>query len=149
MNLTNWSPLRDLDDFFADYRDMFGRSLSPQGKAEISSADFRWRPVADISENSDEYLVKAQLPEVKREDVSVTIDEGMLKIEGERKLEKTSADEKQHRVESFYGSFFRAFALPENVDQSKIRAECEDGVLRVHLPKIADRKAASRKISIK
>jgi len=149
MNLINWSPVRDLDDFFADYRNLFGRSLSPTGKPELSSAEFQWRPAADIAENKDEYIVKAQLPEVKREDVSVTIEDGMLKIEGERKYEKKSEDEKQHRTESFYGSFFRAFSLPDNVDEAKIRAESKDGVLTVHLPKTVEQKNEARKISVK
>lgn len=149
MNLVNWSPARNLDDFYSDYRNLFGRAVAPTGMPEIANSEFDWRPVADIIESKNEYLVKVELPEVKREDVSITIDDGILKIEGERKFEKSADDEKQRRTESFHGSFFRAFSLPDNVNEEKIRAESKDGVLSVHLPKTAEKEREARTISIK
>lgn len=149
MNLINWSPLREMDDFFSDYRNMFGRATARDGIPQLKDSDIHWRPVANISETDDEYLVKAELPEVRTEDVSVTIENGVLKLEGTRNYEQESKDETQHRTESFYGSFFRAFTLPDNVDEDNIRAACKDGILKVHLPKSNERKAEARKIAVK
>ncbi|HZW60229.1 MAG TPA: Hsp20/alpha crystallin family protein [Woeseiaceae bacterium] len=149
MNLTRWAPLRDMDDFFADYRSLFNRPAAAGNLPQMTDSELRWRPVADISENDKEFVVKAELPEVRREDVSVTVEDGVLKIEGTRKYEKESKDEKQHRTESFYGSFFRAFSLPDNVDDRAIRAECKDGILKVHLPKTENRQSGAKKIDVK
>lgn len=94
-----------------------------------------WRPSADVIETKDEYLVKCELPEVKREDVKLDLAGGMLTIRGERKFEVDEKKDKVHRVESFYGSFVRTFELPDDVDPAKVRADMHDGVLCVHLPK--------------
>jgi HSP20 family protein len=94
-----------------------------------------WSPSADISETDKEYLVRAELPAVRKEDVKVTLHGGMLTIEGERKQEKQGKAERFHSVESFYGSFSRSFSLPDNVDSANIKCESTDGVLTVHIPK--------------
>jgi HSP20 family protein len=96
-----------------------------------------WRPMTDIIETKDEYLVKCILPEVRKEDVKVDVIDGMLRIRGERKLEVDEKKDTVHRVETFYGEFVRSFELPENVDTRKIRADVAEGVLKVHLPKMA------------
>ena len=93
------------------------------------------RPSAEISETDKEFLIRAELPAVKKEDVKDTIDGGIITIQGERKQEKEAKDEKVHRIESFYGSFTRSFGLPENVNAEAIRCESKDGVLTVHVPK--------------
>lgn len=146
MNLIKWGPLREFDDMFTDYRSMLSRFGQPG--SEVVGSDLRWRPVADISETKKEYLVKVELPEVERKDVNVSVDDGMLKIEGKREWKKTTEDEKQHRMESFYGSFERSFALPDNVKEEGIKAESKDGVLTVHLPKDDKRKTEARKIAV-
>lgn len=97
-------------------------------------------PAADISETDAEYVTKAALPEVKKEDVKVTFEQGVVTISGERRQEKKQKDENGIRVESFYGSFSRSFALPDNVDPKAIGAESKDGVLRVRIPKTAPSK---------
>jgi HSP20 family protein len=96
---------------------------------------FAWAPTFDVSETDSEYLVRADLPAVKKEDVSVTIDNDMLTIAGERKFDKEEKSEKVHRRESFRGMFSRSLSLPENVDANGVRAESKDGVLTVHVPK--------------
>jgi HSP20 family protein len=134
MTLVNWSPFREFDDLFTRYNRLSGgRQLPGETKREAAVAD--WRPAADISETGKEYLIKAELPAVKKEDVDVTVHDGVITIKGERRIEKSDADEKQHRVESFYGSFSRSFSLPADVDESGISAESKDGVLQVRLPK--------------
>ena len=80
-------------------------------------------------------MIKAELPEVRKEDVSITVQDGVLTLAGERKQEKVEEQEKVHRVERFYGSFARRFALPENADEQGIRAESRDGVIVIHIPK--------------
>ena len=94
-----------------------------------------WAPLVDISEDDKEYLIKAELPEVKKEDVKVTAEEGTLTIMGERKFEKEEKGKKYHRVERAYGSFVRNFSIPDDVSPDKITAEFKDGVLTVHLGK--------------
>jgi HSP20 family protein len=108
--------------------------------AENGGLTVEWAPTADISETDKEYLIRAELPAVKKEDVRVTIERGMLTIEGERKHQSEEKSEKLHRIESFYGTFSRSFSLPENVNADAIRCESKDGVLTVHIPKIEKEK---------
>ncbi len=97
----------------------------------------QWSPAVDISEDSKEFLVKAELPELKKEEIKVSVENGELSISGERKLEKEEKDKdkRYHRIERSYGSFIRSFTLPDNVSADKVSAEFKDGVLLVHLPK--------------
>ena len=108
-----------------------------------------WRPVADISESKKEYLIKAELPEVDRDDIKVSVDGGRVTIHGERKMEQEEEDTTRHRVESFYGSFSRTFALPENADTENITAKSKNGVLKVRIPKIKADKPKSIEVAVK
>ncbi|MGD9843222.1 MAG: Hsp20/alpha crystallin family protein [Steroidobacteraceae bacterium] len=128
MNIMRWEPLREFDDLFNRYS-----RLANHGA--LRSDNGEWTPTADISETDKEYLIKAVLPEVKRDDIKVTMDNGVITISGERKQEKEDKSESEIRVESFYGTFSRSFSLPENIDANHIRAESKDGVLRIHVPK--------------
>ncbi|MGZ4872991.1 MAG: Hsp20/alpha crystallin family protein, partial [Candidatus Angelobacter sp.] len=94
-----------------------------------------WAPSVDIIEDEKEWLIQADLPEVKKEDVKVSVENGALSITGERKLEKEEKDKKYHRVERAYGSFVRSFTLPDDADATKVNAEFKDGVLKVHVAK--------------
>ena len=135
MTLIRWTPFRELDDIFARYSPFFGhRPVSAAGATDESS-DAAWTPVANISETDAEYLIKAELPEVAREDVKVTVNDGVITIRGERRKEAEHKDEKFHRIESFYGSFARSFRLPEDADVAAIQAESRNGVLKVRVPK--------------
>ena len=107
-----------------------------------------WAPSADISETDKEYLIRAELPAVKKEDVQVTFDDGMITIKGERKQQKEDKNEKYHRMESFYGSFERRFSLPENVNAEAIHCESKDGVLTVHIPKTETLKQKPKQITV-
>ncbi|HEX8754940.1 MAG TPA: Hsp20/alpha crystallin family protein [Steroidobacteraceae bacterium] len=131
MSLVRWDPFASLDDMFARMPSVFGRW--PRTSNDGDTAE--WAPSVDISETDTEYLLKAQLPAVKREDVHVTYDDGMLTISGERRQEKEQKGEKFHRIESFHGAFSRSFSLPEAIDAGTIRAEAKDGVITVHVPK--------------
>ena len=94
-----------------------------------------WTPLVDITEDDKEYLIKAELPEVKKEEVKVTVENGLLTISGDRKIEKEEKGKRYHRVERAYGSFVRSFSLPDDADGNKVNAEFKEGVLRVHLAK--------------
>ena len=132
MSLIRWEPFRGLDDLFER---LGPATLARWPRLFESGAQVEWAPAADISESDKEYLVKAELPGVKRDDVKLTIEDGVITISGERKQEKEEKDEKHHRVERFHGTFTRSFTLPDNVEEKSIRAESKDGILCVHLPK--------------
>ena len=135
MTLIRWTPFRDLDDIFARCSPFLGhRAARAVGTAD-EAGETAWTPVANISETDAEYLIKAELPEVAREDVKVTIDDGVITIRGERRKEAEQKDEKVHRIESCYGSFARSFRLPEDADVAAIQAESRNGVLKVRVPK--------------
>lgn len=136
MNLTRWEPFREVEDMFRQYSPFFARALR-----RVEGEDANWRPLADITETDKEYLIKAELPEVKKEDIKVTLENGTLTISGERRHEKEHKDANEIRVESFYGTFSRSFSLPENIDDKGILAETKEGVLRVHIPKTEATKA--------
>jgi HSP20 family protein len=132
--LTTWRPLQELDDFFGRNR-LFNYRMPSLFNQEGNDGFTEWMPSADISETKKEFLIKAELPGVEKSDIHVLINEGALTIEGENKRHKEEDDETLHRVESFYGKFSRTFAMPDNIDDSKIKAECKNGMLKVHLPK--------------
>lgn len=102
----------------------------------------------DITEDEKEYVIKAELPDIKKENVKLTVHDNVLAISGERKYEKEEKDKKYHRVERAYGSFLRSFTLPEDADGSKVAAEFKDGILNVHLPKSAQAKPKSIEVKI-
>ena len=134
--ITRWNPwkaMEQLQQRLSSLMNWEPLGLGAGKEEELTVSE--WMPRVDIVENEKEFLVKAELPEMKREDVKVTVEDGVLTITGERKLEKEEAGKKYHRVESEYGSFLRSFALPTAVLAEKVAADFKDGVLKVHLPK--------------
>ncbi len=141
MSLIRWEPFREMDNLFRRYAVNVGRPWRDE------TGD--WTPVANITENDKEYLIKAELPEVRKEDVKVSLENGVITISGERKQEKEEKKENEIRIESFYGTFSRSFALPDNIDEKAVSAESKDGVLRVHIPKTAAAKPKQIAINVK
>ena len=136
MRVIKWEPFRDVDDVFDRFFAETLRRWPRAGEAGTAATQAReWAPLADVSETDDEYVIKAELPEVRKEDVNLTVQDGVLTLSGERRQEKRDEQERVHRVERFYGSFARRFALPENADEQGIRAESRDGVIVIHIPK--------------
>jgi len=115
------------------------------GKKALTVA--QWSPLVDITEDENEYLIKAELPDMKKEDVRLTVENDVLAISGERTFEKEEKGKKYHRVERAYGSFVRSFTLPEDADGSRVSADFKDGMLHVHLLK--SQKAKPKAIEIK
>jgi HSP20 family protein len=133
-----------------DLTTRLNRALGPSPRwPGIDSKDVfaDWAPAVDVEETDAEYLIKADLPAMKKEDVKVSVEDGILAIEGERRQEKEEKGKKFHRIERSFGTFVRRMALPTDVDQQKFVADFKDGVLQVHLPKTPT--AASRKMEVK
>jgi HSP20 family protein len=145
MSLVRWDPFADMDNFF---NRMMPASFARWPQLSSDNGKTEWAPSADISETDQEYVIRASLPAVKKEDVNVTVDAGLITIKGERKQQKEDKNEKYHRVESFYGSFERSFSLPENVNSDAIRCESKDGILTVHIPKTEPHKSKPKQISV-
>jgi HSP20 family protein len=134
--LTHWNPFREMQDLQNRVLNALQTRAAAAGNGQQESITVsQWAPVVDITEDAHEYLIKAELPEIKREDVKVTVENGMLTLSGERRLEKEETGKKYHRVERAYGSFLRSFHLPEDTDPEKVGAEFKEGVLHIHLPK--------------
>lgn len=142
MNITRWNPFNEMDDLFKSYNRALARNPSHEG---MLSTD--WSPSVDITESDKEFLIKAELPEVKKEDIKVDVNNGVVTLSGERRSEKK--DEKEHRIERFYGSFSRSFSLPDSVKEEDIKAENKDGMLYLHLPKSEAEKPRKIKVDIK
>jgi HSP20 family protein len=141
-----WEPFREMDDLLKGFATpLFGRMPMPGRPLE---GEYEFLPPADVLEREKEYVVKVDLPDVRKEDVKVLFDDGVLTIKGERKVEKEVKGEKVHRTERFFGTFERSFALPEDVDTKGIRAECREGVLMVTLPRVAVEKPRPLAITI-
>src|SRR5467141_5133563 len=133
--LTRWEPLREMEDMQNRLSSFFTRAPMRRGNGKESITLPEWTPLADITEDDREYVIKAELPELRKDDVKVTVENGVLTISGERKFEKEEKKRKFHRVERGYGTFMRSFTLPDDADASKVKAEFKNGLLTVHLPK--------------
>jgi len=139
MALVRWDPFRELEHMQSRLNRFF--SDTPfQRTADDGMSFSGWSPAVDLQETDKEYLIKADLPDVKKEDVKVELLDGAVTIEGERQQEKEEKGKKFHKIEREYGKFLRRFALPTEVDASKVQAEFKNGVLNVHLPKSATAK---------
>jgi HSP20 family protein len=145
MNIVKWDPFRELEDMRARLNRML---TEPPGRPDESFGFADWLPAVDIQESDSEYAVKADLPDVKKEDIKVELLDGMLTIEGERKKEKEEKGKKFHRVERQYGQFVRRFVLPNDVDAANVRADFKDGVLSVQMPKSVNAKPKSVEIKV-
>jgi HSP20 family protein len=143
VSLTRWdNPLRELDSLISRFNNNL--AIANDANSEITSPE--WAPKIDIKENLESYLIKAELPGVAKEDVNVTLENGLLTIRGEKKVEQSTTNDKIHRTECLYGSFVRSFRLPANVEEGKVSARYKDGILNLTIPKSA--KAKPKEITI-
>ena len=133
MSLVRWEPFSAMDEMLNRFPSFFGQW--PKFAAN-SESRLDWAPSVDISETEEEYLIRAALPAVRKEDVQVTVEDGMLTLSGKRCQKDEQKEEKFYKVETFYGNFSRSFALPDTVDEAAIHAESKDGVLTIHVPKM-------------
>lgn len=146
---TLFDPFKEMRDLQNRFTTMFNRvPLKGEELKEETLALANWMPAVDIVEDEKEYLIKAELPDVRKEDVHVKVQDGTLSLAGERKFEKEEKGKKYHRVERAYGSFNRTFELPMDTNAAKVVAEFKDGVLKVHLPKSEDTKPRAVEVKI-
>jgi HSP20 family protein len=131
MQITRWDPFTELGDI----QQRLNRFFAERPLKTATEGFAEWTPAVDIQETEGEFIVKADLPDVRKEDVKVQVQDGMLVIDGERRKEVEEKGKRFHKIEREYGKFIRRFALPAEVDGTKTQAEFKDGVLRVHLPK--------------
>jgi len=143
-----WDPWREMEEMRNQFNKLLRERqlLRKEGDSEALEVT-EWLPVVDITEDTKEYTVKAELPGLAKENVKVTVENGVLVIAGERKEEKEEKDKKHHRIERSYGSFRRSFALPEDSSGEKVTADFKDGVLKIHLPK--DQTAKPKSVEVK
>ena len=147
--ITTWNPLRDLEAMQDRVLRSFGLGLTrrmPDEQQSLTTTE--WAPSVDISEDDQEYLIKAELPEVNKEDVKVTVENGLLAIKGERKLEKEETNKKYHRIERCYGSFIRSFMIPDDSAPDKVTADFKEGLLFVHLPKCQEKRPKNIEVHV-
>jgi HSP20 family protein len=145
-SLAKWNPLTELSDVHNRLSSFFGRpNFRNESDNTLAFAD--WAPLVDVTEDEKEFLIKAELPEVKKEDVKVLIENGVLRISGERHMEKEEKGKKYHRIERAYGSFERSFSLPENSKPEAMTADYKDGMLTLRVPK--SKEEAPKAIEVK
>lgn len=142
----NWARLPGIQEFQNEVEKLFDdffttASLEPTGERN-------WTPAVDIIEENDKYLLKAELPGIKEKDIRLNVENNTLTLQGERKEEKEIKEGKCHRTERFYGTFYRAFQLPNNLETDKIKAHYKDGILEVELPKSAESKPKQIEIKV-
>jgi HSP20 family protein len=128
-DLIRWDPFRDLESLRSD----IDRAMARAGSA--GTLPRRWSPASDVVETDDAIVITAELPGVKDEDVHITVQDGVLRISGERQLEHEVSEDRYHRLERSYGGFARSFALPPGVSEDDITAGVAYGVLKIMIPK--------------
>ncbi len=148
MHLMRFDPLREMENLSTRWNRAFANPASFEAPVD-GSVFGDWMPAMDIEESDKEYLIKAELPAIKREEVKVCISNGVLTVEGERKHEREDRNKKFHRVERSFGRFVRRIAVPTDVDEQKVTAEFTDGVLNLHLPKSESAKPKTVDIAVR
>ena len=149
MAIVRWlDPFRDLSTIQERMNQIFEDALARSRGREEGLRSGMWTPAVDIYENNDSVVVKAELPGVEKDQISVEVKDGILSLRGERKFENEVKEESYHRIERSYGNFQRSFSLPVSVDQEKVTAKFRDGVLEVILPKKEQAKPKQIKVNV-
>lgn len=144
-----WDPVRDLSSIQEKMNQLFEDTFSRTRGRDEALGKGMWTPAVDIFETEEAVVVKAEIPGVERDQISVGIKDGILTLHGERKFEKEVKEENYHRIERSYGTFHRSFSLPSSVEQDKISAKFNQGVLEVTLPKKERTKPKQIKVDVK
>ena len=146
MNIIKWNPRRGMSALPHRINRFFDDPFLSALWTEDASGIGGWKPVVDIYDNDNKIVLKAELPGMDKKDIDIALKDGVLTLEGERSYEKEVKEDSYYRKERAFGHFHRSFSLPENVDPGKITADFKDGVLKVEIPKPAERKP--KKITI-
>jgi HSP20 family protein len=148
MAINVWTPFQELDRLQREVNRLFDNSAPRQQSTE--GRDFaQWQPSVDVYEDAERFVVRAELPGLKAQDVNVSVENNLLTLSGARKLEHEEKKNNYLRIERFYGTFRRSFQLPTTIDASKIGAEMKDGLLTVSLPKRVEVQPKQIKVEVK
>jgi HSP20 family protein len=148
MAVIRWTPFRELTTMQERMNKLFEDVMKSPYRSEEGLATPNWAPAVDIFETDKEIVMKAELPEMQEKDIEIKVEDNILILSGERKMEKEVKEENYHRIERAYGSFNRSFTLPRTVDRENIKASYKDGVLKVLLPKKEEVKPKQIKIDV-
>jgi len=147
MDLVRWEPFNGLDRIQSRINEFFDEAFG-HSRAYPTSATGAWYPAVDILESRDAYLIRAELPGMKKEDINLELRDGAVTLSGERKFDEPAAGVEYHRAERVAGRFFRSFYLPRTIKQEDMRATYRDGILEIHVPKADEAKPKQIAISV-
>lgn len=147
MELVRWEPFDGLNRLHSRINDLFDENFG-RARALPSATAGVWLPPVDILESKDAYLIRAELPGMKKEEFNLEVNDGTLTLSGERKAESLTDGVEYHRNERIHGRFSRSFYLPQTVKQEGIKANCRDGILEIHVPKVEEAKPRQIAISV-
>jgi len=147
MELVRWEPFEGLNRLHNHINDLFDQRVG-RARALPAVAAGVWLPPVDIVESKDAYLIRAELPGMKREDFNLEVNDGTLTLSGERKSEALTDGVEYHRSERVNGKFARSFYLPRTVKQDGIKASYQDGILEIQVPKAEEAKPKQIAISV-
>lgn len=135
MQLTRWNPRRDLFDFGRHFNSLWGDFFAPASNRQEEAGLWNWHPAVDVFENDDAIVLKAELPGVDKDNITVDVNGNILTLKGERTSDNEVKEDNYYRRERTFGHFQRSFTLPAEVDPDTIKANFKDGVLKVEVPK--------------
>lgn len=144
----SWNPFRELEELSERFNRMFAMTTPTRAEEREALALTDWSPSCNIFETDTDYRIRVELPDVRREDIHITLENGVLTIQGERREDKEERDMRFHRRELRYGTFLRQFTMPDDADESKVEATFKDGMLDVVIGKSESRQSKSREISV-
>jgi HSP20 family protein len=146
MAIVRWEPLRELSSLQNEMNRLFNTAFDTPTTPGNGATMRRWVPAMDLVETADDFVLRADLPGLTQDDVKIELEDSTLTVSGERKSERTDKHEGYYRVERAFGSFSRSLTLPKGVDADAVKANFDNGVLEIHIPKPEERKP--RRIAI-
>ncbi len=147
MAIVRYNPFRELRTMQEQMNRLLDLAWNREAGEELKEGV--WQPPVDIYEDAENVVIKAELPDIDQKDIDVRIEDNTLTLKGVRKLDQSIKKENYHRVERYYGAFQRSFSLPPTIDQEKIKANCEKGILTIILPKRAEKQPKQITVEVK
>lgn len=147
MAIVRYNPFRELRTMQEQMNRLLDLAWNREAGEELKEGT--WQPPVDIYEDAESVVIKAEVPDIEQKDIEVRIEDNTLTLKGERKLDQSVQKENYHRVERYYGPFQRSFSLPPTIDQEKVKANCERGVLTIILPKKEEKKPKQITVEVK
>ena len=140
MHLVRFNPIRDIYSLRNRNNNIFDDLIYPNRRGDEKLTMWNWKPVVDIYDNEDKFVINAELPGVDKKDIVIDVKDRLLTLKGERSSEKEVKEDKYHRRERAYGSFERVFTLPAEIDPVQIKADFKNGILKIDIPKQEEQK---------